>query len=59
MYTFVLIIVFLNGYGPRATVQFQEFTTKERCESAATEVRNLWAKSRDAANLNGVLCIQK
>jgi hypothetical protein len=56
---FVLIVVFLNGYGPRQSIQFQEFTTLERCETAADVTRKLWASTNDAYYLKGALCLPK
>lgn len=56
---FVLIVVFLNSYGPRPAITFQEFTTAERCEAAAKETRKLWARSNDERILNGASCLPK
>jgi hypothetical protein len=56
---YVLIVVFLNGYGPRPTVVMQEFASAETCNAAAVEIRSAWARSNDKSQLNGAVCVKK
>lgn len=55
----VLMFVFLNGYGPRPDVRFQEFTTKERCEAAALILQTSWRRSGDEKLINKWECVPK
>lgn len=57
--TWILMLVYSLGYGPRPTAQFQEFTTKERCEAAKTVVISAWTAERQANMLLVTTCIQK
>lgn len=38
----VLIVVFLSGYGSRPVVTMQEFNTRSSCEQAAQVIRKNW-----------------
>jgi hypothetical protein len=37
----ILIVVFLHGYGPRHTVQFQEFESMRACQVAAKTIESM------------------
>jgi hypothetical protein len=56
---YVLIIVFLSGYGPRPHVVTQEFTSEKNCITAAAAVRKGWGRSNDARILNHMECVPK
>lgn len=38
MMKYVLVIIYLTGYGPKATIAFQEFETLEKCQKAETVI---------------------
>jgi hypothetical protein len=55
---FVLIVIFLAGYGPRLDIHTQEFTSLENCTKAQNEVTGAW-KRENASLLIKATCVAK
>lgn len=49
---YILIVIFLAGYGPRNFIVMQEFTTLEKCEKAQKTIK-------DATSNMTPFCVEK
>ena len=57
--TYILILVYTFGYGPRTTVFTQEFSTQETCVAAQIIVSAGFKKARDDSYIQQIACIKK
>lgn len=56
--TYILLIIFLHGYGNRATTVTIDFSSKKNCLDAAAEVSGAYKRSHSDSLLTNV-CLPK
>jgi len=56
---YILLLVFLHGYGPRPTTVMQEFNSEKTCESAKNQVRGAYQRDGSERSLITAVCIPK
>lgn len=56
---YVLIVIFLAGYGPRPDIHTQEYSSAKTCQLAQKVVLEGWSVNNDQRILLKAVCVPK
>lgn len=56
---YILILVYLTGFGPRLVVTTQEFSSQASCAAASEVIYKGFVRNDDANSLKAMSCVKK